>query len=212
MSIFPETPKSNSTMKHNIISLGLLASIALTGCIGPNSLLSNSAKFLKSRLKSAKSTAYASESVENKSDRPTYIKEAIKQYLESHKASPEDSPYTTEYIDLNGDNVKDALTLLSGVRFCTPQGCTMLIHQGIGNKKFKLVSATSLVKIPITINDTKTKGWRDITVEQANRVLFSKKTALKFNGESYPRNAAKLPKSSTPDTSGDKLTFLQTGI
>lgn len=199
-------------MKHSIISLGLLASIGLTGCIGPIALLSNSSKFLKSRLKSAKSTAYASESVEKKSGKPTYIKDAIKQYLESHKASPEDSPYTTEYIDLNGDNIKDALTLLSGVRFCTSKGCTMLIHQGIGGKKFKLVSVTSLVKIPITINDSKTRGWRDITIEQANNVLFSKKIALRFNGESYPSNAGKLPNTSNPDLSGDKLTFLQTGI
>ena len=198
-------------MKHSIISLGLLASIGLTGCIEPNALSSKSSNFITSRLHLAKSTAYA-KSIDKKSAKPNYIKEAIKQYLKSHKASPEDSPYTTEYTDLNGDNIEDALTLLSGVRFCGSGGCTMLVHKGIGNKKFKLLSVTSLVKIPITINESKTRGWRDITVQHANRILFSKKIALKFNGKGYPKNAATEPKINTDDISGEKLTFLQTGI
>ncbi|KST63889.1 hypothetical protein [Mastigocoleus testarum] len=196
-------------MKHSIISLGLLASIGLTGCIEPNALSSKSSNFITSRLQSAKSTAYGKKA--KKFDKPAYIKESIKQYLESHKASAEDSPFTTEYIDLNGDNVKDALTLLSGVRFCGSGGCTMLIHQGVGNKKFKLISVTNLVKIPITINDTKTKGWRDITVQYASNILFSKKIILRFDGKGYPSNAAKEPRANDSNISGEKLTFLQTG-
>ncbi|MDJ0693702.1 MAG: hypothetical protein QNJ49_13330 [Mastigocoleus sp. MO_167.B18] len=196
-------------MKHSIISLGLLASIGLTGCIEPKALSSKSSNFITSRLQSAKSTAYAK--IVKKHDKPAYIKESVKKYLESHKASPEDSPFTTEYIDLNGDNIKDALTLLSGVRFCGSGGCTMLVHQGVGNKKFKLISVTSLVKIPITINDSKTRGWRDITVQHANHILFSEKIELKFNGKGYPSNAAKEPKANSNDYSGEKLTFLQTG-
>ena len=197
-------------MKHSIVFLGLLASIGLTGCIELNALSSKSSDFITSRLQSAKSTAYG-KAVAKKFDKPTYIKKAIKQYLESHKASPEDSPYTTEYVDLNGDNIKDALTILSGVRFCGSGGCTMLTHQGVGNKKFKLVSVTNLVKIPITVNDSKTRGWRDITVQHADRVLFSKKVTLKFDGKSYPSNAATEPNIKDDDISGEKLTFLQTG-
>lgn len=196
-------------MKHSIISLGLLSSIGLTGCIEPNALSSKSSNFIASRLQSAKSTAYAK--TIKKSDKPAYIKESIKHYLETHKASAEDSPFTTEYIDLNGDDVKDALTLLSGVRFCGSSGCTMLVHQGVGNKKFKLISVTSLVKIPITINESKTKGWRDITVQHANHILFSKKVALRFNGQGYPSNAAEEPEANDDNDSGEKLTFLQAG-
>ena len=88
----------------------------------------------------------------------------------------------------------------------------MLVHQGIGNKKFKLVSVTNLVKIPITVNDSKTRGWRDITVQHANHILFSRNIELNFDGKGYPSNAATEPKINAEHISGEKLTFLQTGI
>jgi hypothetical protein len=105
---------------------------------------------------------------------------------------PEDQQVFADYIDLNGDGVRDAIVIFTGSYWCGSGGCTMKVFAGRG-RAFRLVSTSTLIRPPITVSDQKTNGWRDLIVEVSGGGMKPKKVALKFNGKEYPLNPSTQP-------------------
>ena len=190
--------KGINLMKKNVLLLGFLVSIGLFSC----RQVDNSA--------STDSVSEDSNTASNVSatteDSKGLIEASLREYLGNKNLKLEDSPHKVEYIDLNGDNIKDALTVFTGANSCNDSGCTMLVHQGIADNKFKLVSETTSVKSPITISETISNGFRDVVVPVGSDA-DSKNVALKFDGKAYPENASTQPAIKQNEISGDKLAF-----
>ena len=82
----------------------------------------------------------------------------------------------------------------------------MLVHQGLGENKFKLISDISPVKSPITFSETTTGGWKDVIANVGSKEK-PKNVALKFDGKGYPENASTQPEIKDSEISGDKFAF-----
>jgi membrane-bound inhibitor of C-type lysozyme len=122
------------------------------------------------------------------------LRQEIARYMKAQKVTPDASQrFYTGYIDLNGDRVLDAVVVFSSPDWCGTGGCTMLVFQGLKNKTFRLVSASSLVNPPLTVSQTKTRGWKDLIVDVSGGGMTAKKVALKFDGKKYPLNPSDQP-------------------
>lgn len=84
------------------------------------------------------------------------------------------------------------------MNWCGSGGCTMLVFQGI-EKGFRPVSQITLVREPVIVSETQTKGWRDIVVRVSGGGGETKNVALKFNGSTYPSNPSS-EKALSPQT------------
>ena len=185
-------------MKNNVFLLGLLASISLFSCRSiDNSATSESTDENSNSASNVSATTEESKGL---------IESSLSEYLGRKNLKLEDSPHKIEYIDLNGDNIKDALTVFNGPNSCNDSGCTMLVHQGVGDNKFKFVSETTSIKSPITISETRSNGFRDVVVPVGSDG-DSKYVALKFDGKAYPDNPSTQTVIKDSEISGDKLAF-----
>ena len=95
-------------------------------------------------------------------------------------------------VDLNGDDVLDAVVLLTDKDWCGSGGCTMLVLRGT-KTRFTLVSSSTITFEPIRISEEVAYGWRTL-------VVFSKGTGdvlMRFNGSRYPLNPS-LQRKATP--------------
>jgi putative lipoprotein len=102
-------------------------------------------------------------------------------------------PHLTALIDLNGDGRPDALVLLENpMYFCGTGGCTMLVFQGTPSG-FQFVSSSTLIRGPVLVSETNTRGWRDLIVEVSGGGMAPKLVALKYKGGKYPLNPSILP-------------------
>ncbi|MBV6624609.1 MAG: hypothetical protein KI793_17010 [Rivularia sp. (in: Bacteria)] len=185
-------------MKNKVLILGLLASISLSSCAQ------------KDYFSSTDTDSEVTNSVSNVSatteESKGLIESSLGEYLKTKSLKLEDTPYKVQYTDLNGDNIKDAITIFTGSKSCTDNGCNMLIHQGIGDNKFKLVSDVAPIKSPITISEKTTGGWRDV-IANVGSEAEPKNVALKFDGKGYPENASSQPVIENSEIKGDKLAF-----
>jgi len=63
----------------------------------------------------------------------------------------------------------------------------MLVFKGT-KSWFQFVSRSMLLRGPLLVSDTKTRGWRDLVVEVSGEGAIPKRVALKFDGKKYPLN------------------------
>ncbi len=126
-------------------------------------------------------------------------------YLAAQNESLDNTKYQMEIIDLNEDGYDDALVLLTGPMWCGTGGCTLLIFEGL-KESARFVSDSSLVRGPITVSTSKTKGWRDLIIRVSGGGAVPGKVALKFDGRKYPLNPSIQPRLD-PDTTveGDEI-------
>jgi uncharacterized protein len=122
------------------------------------------------------------------------LQQAIASYIKQRGVTPDASHrFFADTIDLNGDGVLDALVVFSSSYWCGTGGCTMLVFKGKTDKTFQLVSESSLVRPPVTVSETKTKGWRDLIIQVSGGGAPAKTVALKFDGKKYPLNPSDQP-------------------
>ena len=81
-----------------------------------------------------------------------------------------------------------------------------LVHQGLGENKFKLVSDISPVKSPVTFSETRTGGWKDV-IANVGSSSEPKNVLLKFDGKGYPENVSTQPAIKDSEISGEKFAF-----
>ncbi|MBI4725065.1 MAG: hypothetical protein HY765_08835 [Rhodomicrobium sp.] len=102
-----------------------------------------------------------------------------------------ESPYDQAGADLNSDGRAEALVLLTGQDWCSPQGCTLAVFQP-GDVGFRPVSQIVGVKAPVAAGPGSNAGWRDLIVKTGQNKIVR----LQFTGGGYPFNAAGKPDAS----------------
>jgi hypothetical protein len=110
-------------------------------------------------------------------------------------------PYKSQLIDLNNDNIQDALVLLVSPNWCGSGGCTLLVFQGQTDNQFQFVSQSTLIQDPLLVSDTTTNNWHDLIVSVRGGGAKPAAVALKFDGNAYPLNPSTedpLPPQTVP--------------
>jgi hypothetical protein len=102
-----------------------------------------------------------------------------------------EGPFEQAGADLNSDGKAEALVLLTGPDWCSPQGCTLAVFQP-SEVGLKPVSQIIGVRPPVAVGPNANAGWRDLIVKTG----ASKIARLQFTGGGYPANAAAQPDGS----------------
>ncbi len=115
-----------------------------------------------------------------------------------------DSPFEQAGADLNSDGRAEALVLLTGADWCSPQGCTLAVFQP-SEAGFRPISQTTGVRAPVAAGAQSNGGWRDLIVKTG----VGKVVRLQFSSGGYPANAAGQPDASADVAQAEVL--LQAG-
>lgn len=111
---------------------------------------------------------------------------------------PAASAHERVQADLNDDGVPEEVVYLTSPGYCGTGGCTLLILQR-SPSGLQLVSRTTIVRPPIRLLPTRTKGWRDLVVKVAGGGGPTREVRLRFDGGGYPLNPSLQPNAPEPD-------------
>lgn len=117
------------------------------------------------------------------------LMQAVHSYTSPFSAPAEDLQVRTEWADVTGDGVADALVYVESTTWCGSGGCTLLVFEAITGEDdiaelgaFRPAAEISLMNGPIQIAQATTNGWSDLIVEGVE----GQTVALRFDGETYP--------------------------
>lgn len=130
---------------------------------------------------------------------PGLIFPAIESWLGERFQGIGEMPYAVKGIDLNGDGRMEAVIYLNGPVTCGSGGCSayVLTPEGPG---YREVMDASVTRAPITVLDSSTNGWRDLTVDVGGGGGPSGHVKMTFDGNSYPSNPTVAPAEMTDKT------------
>jgi putative lipoprotein len=130
---------------------------------------------------------------------PASAEEDIRRYL--LQTYPDAAPmrYALAWSDLDGDGADEAIVYLAAPYFCGSGGCPTLVLTPAG-PMWREVANISVSRTPITVMDSATNGWKDITVAVSGGGGEAGNALLKFDGEAYPSNPTVAPAEMTADT------------
>lgn len=101
--------------------------------------------------------------------------------------------FTSALVDLKDDGTKEVIVYLSGRGWCGSGGCVMLTLAPDGGS-YRVVTKTTVTRLPIRVLTTKSNGWHDITViARINGIELLYEAVLVFDGKTYPSNPTVLP-------------------
>ena len=132
-------------------------------------------------------------------DVPPGLDDTVAAYVK--KKDPAEKPvFRSMPVDLNADNMDDAVVLLTGPNWCGSGGCTLLVFRGTPSS-FKLVSKSTVTDTPIRVSDEQHEGWRTLVVH--SRGIGD--VAMRFDGKRYPANPSLQEKASPEVVAGAKV-------
>jgi len=134
---------------------------------------------------------------------PATADEDIRHFLLQKYPDAEQISYALAWQDLDGDGADEAIVSLGGPYFCGSGGCNLLVLTPAG-PMWRKVGDVSVTRTPVTVLDTATNGWKDLTVEVSGGGGPAGTALLRFDGESYPSNAS-VPPAELTDTSGAEI-------
>jgi len=108
-----------------------------------------------------------------------------------------DGKYKSVLVDLNDDNLADAIVLFDYPDVCGTGGCNLEIYRGTKNG-FAFLSGSTITLPPIRVTSEKRYGWKTL-------IVFSGGTGnvlLRFNGSRYALNPSLQPKAEQSDIKG----------
>ena len=107
--------------------------------------------------------------------------------------------YALAWNDLDGDGAEEAIVHLASPYFCGSGGCPTLVLTPAG-PMWRKVGDISVSRTPVTVLDSETQGWKDITVAVSGGGGPSGNARLAFDGEAYPQNPTVPPAEMTAET------------
>ena len=124
--------------------------------------------------------------------------ESLKKFLQkfegnSTSGAEKTTHYAAAFVDLKGDGTHEAIVYLMGPNWCGSGGCTSLILAPAGSS-YRIITKTTITRLPIRALSTKTNGWRDLAVSVGGGgIQPGYETRLRFNGKKYPSNPSVPP-------------------
>lgn len=99
-----------------------------------------------------------------------------------------DTRYYYNYIDLNGDGVREVLVYIFGGYFCGTGGCDAYLYRQTKGK-YELVSRFGPVRNPIIVGNSKSNGWNDLVFfNRGGGMSPGYYSVVRFDGKAYPEN------------------------
>jgi hypothetical protein len=126
--------------------------------------------------------------------------ESLKNFLQSYLGKPYQpfelegaTRYSFALVDLKGDGTKEVIVYVSGRAWCGSGGCTILVLAPEGTS-YRVVTRTTITRLPIRVLNTKSNGWHDISVVVAGGgIQVGYEAILPFDGKTYPSNPSVPP-------------------
>ena len=103
--------------------------------------------------------------------------------------------YSAAFVDLAGDATRQVIVYLTGRGWCGSGGCVTLVLSR-NDSSYELVTKITVSRPPIRILNSKSNGWKDITVQVAGGAVAAHEAKLSFNGKTYPSNPSMPPADS----------------
>ncbi|MBS7670429.1 hypothetical protein [Croceicoccus gelatinilyticus] len=178
-------------MRFSHVLAGGLAAIALSACGAPAEEAEPAAQDAADEM--------AAPTVPPPSD----AEEDIRHFLLQEYPDATSISYDFAWSDLNGDGEDEAIVYLGGPYFCGTGGCNLLVLTPAG-PMWRKVGDVSVSRTPVSVLETSTSGWRDLTVAVSGGGGSSGTMILKFDGENYPSNASTAPEAPA-DAKGEEL-------
>lgn len=124
----------------------------------------------------------------------------LKKFLQDYSGEPDPTleaqgptRYSSALIDLKDDGMKEVVVYLTGRGWCGSGGCVMLILVPEGGS-YKVITETTVTRLPIRILKTKSNGWHDLSVLVAGGgIQLGYEAILSFDGKTYPTNPTVPP-------------------
>lgn len=167
----------------------LLAFGALAACNGPAD-------------PAASTTPEASASAQT-SPAPANAEEDVRHFLLQEYPDAGAMQYALAWSDLDGDGANEAIVHIVSPMLCGTGGCNTLVLAPAG-PMWRKVGDISVSRTPITVLDSETRGWKDLTVDIGGGGGAAGTALLKFDGKAYPENPTVSPAELT-GTKGTEL-------
>jgi putative lipoprotein len=103
-----------------------------------------------------------------------------------------DTRYVSGWMDLNGDGRPEALVYMMSGNYCGSGGCTLYIYtpeQG----SFYQHGAMSVTNLPVRALNTRTRGWRDLSVAVAGGGTRARTVLVPHGRITYAENPTVAP-------------------
>lgn len=130
--------------------------------------------------------------VEEVSPGPANAEEDIQHFLVQEYPEAVDIRYALAWHDLDGDGADEAIVHVVSSWVCGSGGCNTLVLTQAG-PMWRKVGDISVSRSPVTVLESSTRGWKDITVDVSGGGMASGIALLKFDGEAYPSNPTVAP-------------------
>ena len=111
----------------------------------------------------------------------------LQMHFRDYRETSPDARYAAALVDLNGDGRPEAVVQVFASSACGSGGCNLhLFGQGPGG--WHMISTMTVANAPIRALNTRSHGWRDLSVHVAGGGRRGYDARLRFNGRAYPGN------------------------
>jgi hypothetical protein len=138
---------------------------------------------------------FSAQTDERQTERDVSLKKLLREYAGKPRPEfekEEKTRYSAAFVDLAGDGTQQVIVYLTGRGWCGSGGCVTLVLSR-KNSSYELVTQITISRPPIRILNTKSNGWKDITVQVAGGGVAGHEAKLSFNGKTYPSNPSTPP-------------------
>jgi hypothetical protein len=117
---------------------------------------------------------------------PSDVRDVIREH---YLSSERETRYLDAAIDLDADGQVEFLVHIAGGSACSTSGCPTLVFTHLASG-FRLLSTIDNSAPPIRVLSAISKGWGNLSVRVSDGRGDVRDVDLKFDGRSYPGNAA----------------------
>jgi hypothetical protein len=116
----------------------------------------------------------------------------LQMHFRDYRRTSPDARYVAGFADLNGDGRPEAIVQVFASSACGSGGCNLHVF-GFGPRGWTMVSTMTVANAPVRALDTRSRGWRDLSVRVAGGGIRGYDAQLRFNGRAYPGNPSIPP-------------------
>ncbi len=117
----------------------------------------------------------------------------LQQHFREYRQLEPDARYVAGLADLNGDGRPEAVVQMLAASYCGSGGCGLHVFS-FRRGGWREISTLSITNAPIRVLNTRSHGWRDLSVRvSGGGIRRGYEAQLPFNGRTYPGNPSVPP-------------------